>query len=477
MVNRPKKIHFVGIKGVGMAPLAIIAKEARIQVSGSDVEEVFITDGELRAAGIDPLPGFDPSRVSGVDLVIATSAHQGRENPEVLAARKLGIEVLTQGEALAKFQTGELLNRNLKGISVAGSHGKTTTTSIIATMLKEAGLDPSYSIGTGEIPTLGSSGHFGKGEYFVAEADEYVVDALSDKTPKFLLMKPKYSVVTNIDYDHPDVYASMEVMRKAFVEFSDKVTSDGALIACGDGEENRKFLSEVLTRKITYGSSPTNDFSLQRLSFSEDKMFFWVNSRGTLLGDFSMKVFGEHNAINALSAIALGLEIGLSLEQIKKGLSVFKGSKRRSEFIGQLENGALLYDDYGHHPAEIKATLRSFRTAFPKKRIICVFQPHMYSRTKTLFDDFSRAFIDCDLVIIPEIFPSFREEADPDFSSSLLVTEVKKHSKEALYFPTFTDVVKYLTSQKMDRNTLILTMGAGDVYKIGQLIMEEDKNG
>lgn len=463
-----KKIHFVGIKGVGMTPLAIIAKEAGFGVTGSDVGEKFITDGELKKAGIAPYVGFDEEHVRNTDLVIATGAHGGMDNIEVKAALSANIDVLTHGEALGLFQRGEIFGKEFFGISIGGSHGKTTTTAIIATLLSENKLDPSFAVGTGEIPSLPSSGHYGRGKYFIAEADEYFADVTYNKTPKFLFQSPKILIVTNIDFDHPDIYPSINEIRDAFLEFAKRLPLDGVLISCGDGEENRKFLNAVNARKITYGTSPDNDYVIERVSSGSDKTFFWVKSGKTLLGQFSMQVFGQHNAQNALSAIVVGLEIGLSIEQIKKGLSKFAGTKRRSEFIGNLPSGGLLYDDYAHHPEELKKTITAFKESFPKHKIVVIFQPHMYSRTKKLFNDFSNSFGNCDEVIITEIFPSFRENVDKNYSSSLLADEINKFVKKAKYFADLTDVVKYLTSQNYDKNTVIVTMGAGDIYKIGK---------
>ncbi|MFI5391799.1 MAG: UDP-N-acetylmuramate--L-alanine ligase [Bacteriovoracales bacterium] len=470
-IKNVKKIHFVGVKGVGMTPLAIIAKQAGINVTGSDVEEKFITDVELEKEGIKPFVGFDKSHIEGVDLVIATGAHGGLSNPEVLAAKEKNTPVYLQGEALGRFMNGEIFGKKQTGISIAGSHGKTTTTAILATILSVNKLDPSYVIGTGEIPSLGASGHFGKGNYFISEADEYFADVTFDKTPKFLYQKPKIILITNIDFDHPDIYPSIDELRKAFLEFLGNLPTDGALVACGDGMENRKFLSMCSVRKITYGISVDNDFILEKISFDSEKMFFWVKKSETILGQFSVNVFGEQNALNCLGAIVVSLEIGLSMEQIKKGLAVFKGTKRRSEFIGKLSSGSLLYDDYAHHPVEIKETLASFRKSFPKYKIVTIFQPHMYSRTKTLFNDFVHSFENSDEVLISEIFPSFREPVDKYFSSKQIVDQLKNNGKKATYFPKNSDVVKYLPSQNYPKNTVIITMGAGDIYKIGEEIL------
>ena len=469
--NKIKKIHFVGIKGAGMTPLSIIAKEAGISVTGSDVSESFITDGQLKKAGITPLIGFSKGRVLDSDLVVTTSAHKGLDNIEVKEAEKRNIPVLTQAEALGRFQKGEIFGKKYFGISVAGSHGKTTTSAAVATILLENGMDPSYSIGTGNIPSLGLSGHFGKGKYFIAEADEYFTDVVYKKFPKFYFQSPKMIVVTNIDFDHPDVYRSIDQIREVFLKFARELPNDGVLIACGDGEENRKFLAGFDGKKITYGFSPDNDFILERVSFSNELMFFWVKSQDTSLGQFSTKVFGRHNGLNCLGAAVAGLEVGLSVEQVKKGLKNFSGTERRQEFLGTTSGGVLIYDDYAHHPEEIKSTLSAFRSIFPKHKIISVFQPHMYSRTIKLFDKFSHSFVDADEVIILEVFPSFREKKDPNFSSLLLSDEIRKNGKKSLYLPNKSDVIKYLSSQSFIPNTLIITMGAGDIYKAGEKLI------
>lgn len=468
MVNKKLKVHFVGVKGVGLAPLAIIAKEAGFNVTGCDVGEEFITDIPLRNAGIVPLLGFVPNHVDGSDLVITTSAHGGLDNPEVKYAKKLGIKVLTHGEALAQFQNGEIFGRKFEGISISGSHGKTTTTAMLATVLFENRIDPSYAIGTGSIPSLTSCGHYGRGKYFVAEADEYVNDPIYDKRPKFLFQNPKIIIVTNIDYDHPDIFKDMAEIEKIFLSFANRLDEKGILIACGDGPENKKFIQKYLGKKITYGLSEENDYKLDRVSISGERMFFWVKKDNILLSEFTLQVFGEHNALNATAAIACALELGMSIEQIKKGLSQFSGSKRRSEFVGKLISGALVYDDYAHHPTEIKNTLVSFKKAFPNRRIVCIFQPHMYSRTKSLLPEFKKAFDACHEVIISEIFPSYREVIDPSFSAREISEGINKFGEKSIFIPTLMGVIEYVEQKKYDKDYLILTMGAGDVYKVSE---------
>ncbi|HUD04915.1 MAG TPA: UDP-N-acetylmuramate--L-alanine ligase [Patescibacteria group bacterium] len=472
-MNKIKNIHFLGIKGVGMTPLAIIAKEAGFKVSGCDLDEEFITDAPLERAGIKSLVGFSEEHLLACDLLITTGAHGGFENIEVIKAKQLGIPVWTQGQAVGKFMDGELLKDVFEGISVAGSHGKTTTSAMIATILKENKQDPTFLIGTGDIPSLGSSGHFGKGKYFVAEADEYATEPKYDKTPKFLWQHPQIGVITNIEFDHPDLYSSMEQLREAFLNFAKNIKSSGVLVAGIDDPETVKMIKQYTGKVITYGFSESADFNLQKVSIAPEKTFFWVRAKDTLLGEFSLNIAGEYNALNALAAIVVCLELGLSVENIKRDLLVFKGTKRRSEFVGKTASGALIYDDYAHHPTEIKNTLGAFRKIYPNKKIVCIFQPHTYSRTKSLFEQFKSSFNFANELILTDIFPSLREVADNTVSSELLASSVAKIQKDVLYIARLEDVIKYLEQKNFNDNYIIITMGAGDVYKIGKELINE----
>ena len=460
------RIHFVGIKGVGMTPLAIIAKEAGFVVTGSDVDKEFITDESLKKAGISTVVGFSEGHVRGANLVIITGAHGGFENIEAKTAKSMNVPVWTQGQAVGEFMKGDLFKKKFFGISVAGSHGKTTTTGMIATILRHAGLDPSYVIGTSSIPSLENAGHLGKGEYFVSEADEYASEPVSDKTPKLLWQKPKVAIVTNIDFDHPDLYSSVDEIKDVFLKFANNLSSTGILIACGDDLYNKKLLKEFKGNKVTYGFSSENDYKITKISFSNSQTFFWVSGRNTDFGEFSVGVLGEHNALNALGAIVTCLELGVSIEKIKKAIPFYKGSKRRFEYIGILNSGAFLFDDYAHHPFEIKKTLKSIKEAYPKSKIVCFFQPHTYSRTKKLFDQFIYSFSDADEIIIADIFSSEREEKDSSVSSSLLVESIARLHPNVKFLPGLEDVVKYIDQKEYGRNTIVLTMGAGDIYKI-----------
>ncbi|MBI2430682.1 MAG: UDP-N-acetylmuramate--L-alanine ligase [Candidatus Levybacteria bacterium] len=467
-MSKIKSIHFVGIKGVGMAPLAIIAKEAGFRVSGCDIKEEFITDEPLQKAGIIPIVGFSKNHIRSCDLIITTGAHGGFDNLEVVSAREQGIPIWTQGEAVGKFMEGEIFNRKQFGISITGSHGKTTTTAMLATVLKQAGMDPSYIVGTGIVPSLGSNGHYGRGKYFVAEADEYATEPSYDKTVKFLWQRPEIAIFTNIELDHTDLYPSVDVIREAFLQFANQLPLKGVLIAYGSDPQVHKLLREFRGHSITYGFTQDNDFAITRVSNSDAQTFFWLSNKGNSLGEFTLSIPGEHNTLNATAAIIASLECGISIDLIKRGLIKFVGSKRRFEYVGTLPSGALLYDDYAHHPTEIKKTLSAFRKRFPKYKLVCFFQPHTYSRTKSLFDQFVSSFNAADTVIISNIYSSLRERPDPTISSKLLVDGIRKFHKEALFLPELYDVVEYIKRQQYGKDTVVITMGAGDIYKIGQ---------
>lgn len=474
-MEKIKTIHFVGIKGVGMTPLAIIAKEAGFVVSGCDIADEFITDEPLKKVGIIPLVGFSKEHIKNCDLVITTGAHGGFDNPEVVAAKELGIPVWTQGEAVGRFMNGEIFGRKSIGVSVTGSHGKTTTSAMLATVLKTARMDPSFVVGTGNVPSLGSSGHYGQGAYFIAEADEYANEPKYDKTAKFLLQHPEILIFTNIELDHPDLYRNVDDVREVFLEFANNLPQNGILIAYGGDVQVQKLLKEYKGQKIMYGYTQDSDIVITKVHNAESGMYFWLSRNGSDLGEFILPVIGEHNVLNAAAVVAAGLECGVSIFLIKKGLLAFTGSKRRSEFISVLPSGALLFDDYAHHPTEIKKTLNAFRKRFPKQKIVCIFQPHTYSRTKILFEEFSSSFLSADIVIISNIYSSLREQVDPSINSEMLVLEIQKFQKNALFLPDLTSVIEYIERQQFGVDTVVITMGAGDIYKINEKLKMKDE--
>lgn len=471
-----KQIHFVGIKGVGMTPLAIIAKEAGFDVSGSDSGESFITDVPLAKAGIAVFPSFDPSHIAGADLVIYTAAHGGFDNPEVVKARELKIKTLSQGQAVGQFMGGTLFGRTYTGISIAGCHGKTSTTAIVATVLQKAHLDPTYVIGTSDIVSLPAPGHFGTGNFFVAEADEYVADVTYDRQAKFLYQFPTYGIITNIEFDHPDVYTDIEQLKQTYLKFTKNITSDGLLIVNGDDLHTKEILPEISTKVLTFGKETANDVVIHDSTMKDGKMIFSISFRGdprsrtdgvvTEYGPFSLSVLGEHNVFNATIAVIIGLLSGLTTDMIQAGLTAFKGTKRRLEFIKKLSSGALLYDDYGHHPTEIATSLKALKEHYPEKKIVCIFQPHTYSRTKQLFDEFALAFKSADEVLLAPIFPSAREMPDGSVSSDQLARAVGQTQSAVFSLPDMVNMIKYINDKAFDNGYIVVIMGAGDIYKI-----------
>lgn len=466
-MNNIRSIHFVGIKGVGMTPLAVIAKEAGAEVTGSDVANKYITDVILEKAGINVYKDFSPEHVTDVDLVITTGAHGGYENVEVKKAKEKNIPVMTQGEAVGYFMSGEPWDRpDITGISIAGCHGKTTTTAMIATIFKSAQKDPSYVIGTGSIPSLGSSGHYGKGSFFVAEADEYATEPVFDKTPKFLWQHPKIVVVTNIEYDHPDLYPTFESLISAYKTFIYAVLDKGGTaVVCGDDPEIQKIIERRNGSIITYGFNSNNTYVLSHVESVVGGMEFVISREGKSIGTYIIPALGEHNALNALAALIVAKESGLTEEEIGEGLLAFKGTKRRLEFVGETKEGAYVFDDYAHHPTEIRKTILSLKQRYPTSNIICVFQPHTFSRTKLLFDEFSSSFEGTDKVILTDIYASQREAFDPTISARDLVKAISS-KQQALYLPNLSDVVQYVSKNQFGSDIILITMGAGDVYQI-----------
>lgn len=458
-MNKYKNVYFVGVKGVGMAALAVYLKERGIRVSGSDTQDYFHTEEELKKAGVTIKSGFNADHVPpDTDLVIVTGAHGGMNNVEAQKALNLGIKTMLHGQALATF-----MNKKT-GISVTGSHGKTTTASMIAVMLKENGFDPSYAIGCASITGFGAAGHFGKGDYFVAEGDEYITDPKNDKTPRFLWQNPKIIVINNIEFDHPDAYKSIDDLRSAFNKFVQKLPNDGLLVAGIDDRQTQRLLKELAYEVpiTTYGFSPQADYRIENFRISNQRTYFSLSFKGLSLGEFILHIPGRHNVLNASASFVVGNFLGLSPDKIKRGLASFTGTKRRFESI--YEGRISLYDDYAHHPTEIQATLSSARLWFPDRRLVVIFQPHTYSRTKSLLADFARAFTGENIIVaVSDIYPSARESEDKSINSAILVNAIKRYHPSAYYLPTKSDVLEFL-SRNLREGDIVFTMGAGDIF-------------
>ncbi len=462
-LKQAKRIYFVGIKGVAMAALAIWAKEAGRVVAGSDVAEEFPTDEELVQAGIGVHEGFDDSHLTtfNPDLVIYTGAHDGRDNPQVQEAMKRSIPSIPHGKALGMVMEGK------RQISVAGSHGKTTTSAMIATILVETGLDPSYAIGCGSIRGLGAAGHAGRGDWLVAEADEYVTDPGHDQTPRFLWQQPEVLVVTNIDFDHPDVYPDIAAVQQAFVKLEKNRVEQKLTVINADDPASSVLASGE--NVVTFGRSKEALYRVGDIRYSPGNTNVTVYKDQRRLGQLELQVAGEHNALNAVAAAAACDGIGIAWKAIKRGLERFGGTKRRLEKLGEI-SGALIYDDYAHHPKEIEATIAAVRAWYPDRRLIVVFQPHTYSRTKALFSDFSRALAKADIALITDIYASARETLREEGLAQHLAQKAKERLSTAVYTPTFKEVSEEL-QQKLRKGDVVVFMGAGDIYQWAKKII------
>lgn len=468
----------MGIKGVGMATLAVMAKEAGIIVSGSDTEEEFITDEVLRKAEIDVAVGFkedNPQSFFGTTpndecLFIATAAHDGFNNLESVYAKTRGVRVISHGEAVGMFMNGEIFGRQFEGISVSGAHGKTTISGMLAAVLTKLNMDPSYTVGTSEIFPIGAAGHFGKGKYFIAEADEYFAEMKHQRMAKFLYQKPMYLIINNIDFDHPDVYQDIEAIIATYKEFVFNARDGGLLIINGDDENIRKLgLFDSGVRVISYGAGDENEFVIK--NFTEEGLGsrFEILRSNLSLGEFELSVPGYHNAKNALAVVSLLVELGVSVQDIKKTLPEFKGVKRRIERIGEMDNGVLIFDDYAHHPEEIRKSLEALHGAYPLRKIILVFQAHTFERTKALLKEFASSFVGVSELIILPTFASARDLNEHNASEDQdFIDKIRSIQPNVKLIETKARVVEYIKNNISGSDKIVVTMGAGDVYHVAE---------
>lgn len=452
-----KSAYLIGIKGVAMTALATYLHQKGYQVSGSDVVEVFHTDAVLKEQGIQVKTGFHTENVDRqAEFVVVTGAHGGMTNPEAKEAQKLGLPTLMHGKFLGGLMEGKF------GISVAGCHGKTTTSAIIASLLTNAGLKPSYAVGTAQINDLGYAGHYGLGKYFIAEADEYMTCPLTDRTPRFLWQKPKVLVITNIDYDHPDAFNNIEEIKTSFIQLANSLPEESMIVICQDDRNAVSIIPHLKNKVYTYGFSPKSDYRIEKIYFGDGLSSMRVSYNNTDLGDFIIHIPGRHNLLNSLAASVVANLIGLSWKVISENLKKFRGTRRRFEKISET-GSMLLYDDYAHHPSEIKTTLASFKNWFPNRRMIVIFQPHTYSRTKVLLSDFAGSFKEADIVIFSDIYPSAREKLDQTISSKILMIEANKYKRNANYYGGKIQILSFL-KDNLKPGDLVVMMGAGDIF-------------
>jgi UDP-N-acetylmuramate--alanine ligase len=441
--------HFIGIGGIGMSGIAEILLNLGMKVSGSDLRRGPVTD-RLAQLGATIYEGHDAGNVAGATVVVTSSA-VGAANPEVIEAHARKIPVIQRAEMLAE------LMRLKYGIAIAGMHGKTTTTSMVASVLTAGGLDPTVVVG-GRVDALGSNARLGTTQYLVAEADE------SDRS--FLKLSPILAVVTNLDREHMDCYKDMADVERAFLDFMDKVPFYGAVTACLDNPQLAGILPRARRRVFTYGVAAEADFRLEFLEAGQGRFArFLVNTAEGPLGPFELHVPGRHNVLNATAAVAIARQLEVPAEKIAEGLNHFRGVDRRFQQRGQAR-GVTVVDDYGHHPTEIRATLAAAREC-GHSRVYVVFQPHRYSRTLDLLEEFSGAFADADTVIVLPIYAA-SEEPIPGVTAERLASRIQGPT---VHFAPEFDVAVQLVAAEVREGDLILTLGAGSVSQLAPQIL------
>ncbi len=456
--GKTKRIHFVGIGGIGMSGIAELLLNLGYQVSGSDLKASSVT-ARLAQLGGNIFIGHRKENVEEADVVVYSSAVRA-ENPELVEAREKYVPVIPRAEMLAE------LMRLKHGIAVAGAHGKTTTTTMIASILTTGKLDPTIVIGGRLDIWGGSNAKLGQGDILVAESDE------SDGS--FMILSPTIGVVTNIDHEHLDHYGDIDSLRKAFVDFINKIPFYGLAVLCFDNEEIQGIIPHLKKRYVTYGLSTQADLRARNIVRDRLETRFEVVTKDESLGQVVVGMPGYHNVLNALAAICVGLELNMSMEDMKTGLRSLGGLRRRFQVKGE-RRGILVMDDYGHHPTEISATLQTARECWPEKRIIVVFQPHRFSRTKLLYDRFVISFNQADMLVLAPLY-SAGEPPIEGVDSEWLFRGVKEHGhKEVLLCQDQNEILRTLR-KAVQPGDVIMTLGAGDIHKVGDQLLR-DLNG
>jgi len=467
MFAKVQRIHFVGIGGIGMSGIAEVLQNLGYPVSGSDLKTSAVTQ-RLAAMGVRIFEGHQAGNVPGAEVVVTSSAI-ARNNPEVVEAARLHIPVIQRAEMLAE------LMRLKYGIAIAGMHGKTTTTSMVAAVLAAGGLDPTVVVG-GRVDAMGSNARLGKSQYLVAEADE------SDRS--FLKLSPILSVVTNIDREHMDCYRDMADVENTFVEFMDRVPFYGMIVACGDDAMLRSLLPRVRRRVVTYGMREDSNFRVQVSSAPAQETIpmspegplsrFQVVYRDKDLGEFHLHVPGQHNVLNATAAVAVGVGLDIPAEKIREALLSFRGVDRRFQRKGVIR-GVTVVDDYGHHPTEIRATLAAAKQA-GFKRVHVIFQPHRYTRTQLLMDDFATAFGDATSTCVLDIYAA-SEAPIPGITGEALAQRIRARGNDAAEYASSFPIAVASAVGAAQSGDLILTLGAGSVVQIAPMVLEALQEG
>lgn len=452
--GKTKQIHFIGIGGIGMSGIAELLLNLGYRVSGSDLKTTAVTKNLARMGG-EIFEGHREEHVQKADVVVYSSA-VAADNPEIVAARKRFIPVIPRAEMLAE------LMRLKYGIAIAGAHGKTTTTSMVAAILTKGELDPTAVIG-GRLDTWGgSNARLGEGDILVAEADE------SDGS--FLALSPIIAVVTNIDQEHLDHYGDMETIRQTFVDFINKVPFYGTSVLCLDNEEIQSIIPRLKKRYITYGLTSQADLQAREIRREATGMHFEVLYQGRSMGEVLVGIPGEHNVLNSLAALGVAFELGLSMDVVRQGLKDLGGLARRFQVKGEKKE-ILVLDDYGHHPSEIVATLKTAREWWPERRMVVVFQPHRYTRTKALFDRFVTSFNEVDVLLVTSIYPA-GERAITGVTGEALTEGIREHGHKNVAFCGGRKEALETLLSTVQEGDLVVTLGAGDIVKVGETFLE-----
>jgi UDP-N-acetylmuramate--alanine ligase len=447
-----QRVHFVGIGGAGMSGIAEVLINLGYAVSGSDLKRSATTD-RLAGLGAKIFEGHRTEHVEGVHVVVVSTAVR-TDNPEVVEARRHGVPVIPRAEMLAE------LMRLKYGVAIAGSHGKTTTTSMVALVLDRGGLDPTVVVG-GRLGVLGSGARLGKGDFMVVEADE------SDRS--FLKLSPTVAVVTNIDREHLDTYRDLADVQEAFVGFVNKVPFYGAAVLCLDDPPVQDVLPRIERRVVSYGLSPQAEVSARDVQVSARGSEYTAVQAGAELGRIEVRIPGTHNVLNSLAAVAVGLDLGVSFESIHAGLSSFTGVDRRFQVKGE-QAGILVVDDYGHHPTEIKATLEALRHRAGPRRTVILFQPHRYTRTQHLWDEFCRAFNQADVLLLADIYPA-SEEPIPGVTAEALVKAIATRGHRQVFHAGNLRAATERLCEEAREGDVVLTLGAGSVWTAGEELL------
>lgn len=456
MFRHVKNIHFIGIGGIGMSGIAEVLCNLDFTVSGSDLKKSKNTD-RLEKIGAKIYEGHSAENVGDAQVVVYSSAVKA-DNPEVVIAREKKIPVIPRAEMLA-----ELMTLKPYSVAVAGSHGKTSTTSMVATVLGHAGVDPTTIVG-GVVDTLGSNAKLGTSDWFVIEADE------SDRS--FLMLNPTIAVVTNVDREHMESYKGMDDVMQCFTDFINKVPFYGACVLCLDDPNVQSIIPQIKRRRVTYGFTAQADVSARNISYDDGfGSRFEVLKGKELLGEISMPVPGKHNVYNALAATAVGLELDIPFEKIAESFKKFKNANRRFEFKGE-SRGIVVVDDYGHHPTEILATLAAAKNGSGGRRSVVVFQPHRYTRTQELMEDFARCFNNADALYILDIYAASEQPID-GVSAAILTEKIKEFGHKNVQFIGEINNAAERVVQDLKEGDLVITLGAGSITGLSEEILEK----